>query len=152
MFYFPPYEGIDFETFLELQPVHIKEAIPELVPRIKFESLYRKFKNELSQINETCNSEDVISVIELPCSSINSSTSQSNLNVGDKISLKDVTFLTNEDQNLLSVGEQSDQASYEEVLTSQDNLVDATDLNSVTKLNTKEVNEFELVNNLICVK
>lgn len=34
---------IDFETFLIMKPDHIKEAIPSLGPRIKFENLYSKF-------------------------------------------------------------------------------------------------------------
>lgn len=37
------FTGIEYDDFITLQPQHIKEAIPELVPRIKFENLFKKF-------------------------------------------------------------------------------------------------------------
>lgn len=35
--------GIEYEDFITLQPEHIKEAIKDLVPRIKFENLFKSF-------------------------------------------------------------------------------------------------------------
>lgn len=43
--------GIDFETFITLQPDHIKEAIPALVPRIKFQNSFKRFMETLDKEN-----------------------------------------------------------------------------------------------------
>lgn len=41
---------LDFESFLIMKPHHIKDAIPSLGPRIKFENLYEKFLSGLDEV------------------------------------------------------------------------------------------------------
>lgn len=45
-----PLLEVDVESFLCMRPDHIKEAIPSLGPRIKFETLYAKFLNTIGDV------------------------------------------------------------------------------------------------------
>lgn len=44
--------GIEYDDFITLQPEHIKEAIKDLVPRIKFENLFKNFLANNSLVSE----------------------------------------------------------------------------------------------------
>lgn len=58
---------IDFEAFLITKPDHIREAIPSLAIRIKFENLYSKFLSGLeeAEILDTINEKNAVSLYEM---------------------------------------------------------------------------------------
>lgn len=56
--------GIEYDDFITLQPEHIKEAIPELVPRIKFQNLFQRFMKSRDGKNQTIVTYDSFNIVD----------------------------------------------------------------------------------------
>lgn len=56
--------GIEYDDFITLQPEHIKEAITDLVPRIKFENLFKRFMESRVDKVQTVVTNDSINIAD----------------------------------------------------------------------------------------
>lgn len=52
---------------MTLKPSHIREAIPELVPRIKFENLYTNFIESVREKSQILEANEVSKIVENVC-------------------------------------------------------------------------------------
>lgn len=117
--------GIEYDDFITLQPDHIKEAIPELVPRIKFQNLFKNFIESVADLNKAAVFNDSFNI--------------ANNSYVDENEILNLTscVLPNFDENTFSMTDDAPEGSFQ-ILSTPDVLIRAPE-EIKTKITTVQV-------------